>query len=161
VPAPDALRACDDALLDPVVPAVLLADAAPMEALVRMKSPLLALRDELADPLVPVALSDPRCRQPVIVIIRADELCVDRVLWLPGGVEFCGGACDGGFCAMTTAAKPTVSAAHVPDHILLVIFPPWRFTISASAVQLSDQRQPVGRLRGSWKRSARRSIDGR
>jgi hypothetical protein len=104
---------------------------------------------------VPVALSLPRCRQPVTLTER-DELCVLR--------EVCElGVCDaGGFCALTAATTPNATAAQVPDQIRTSIVPPWRFAISpATAVQLLDQTQRGRRwfgtngIRRGWRHSAK------
>jgi hypothetical protein len=74
-------------------------------------------------PDVPVALSVPRWTQPLIVTLRDDELCDVRELCDP---DVCDDelVVDDGFCAITTAASPTVKAAHVPDQIRAVIVPP-------------------------------------
>lgn len=70
---------------DGVVVELLLVAPDPIEAFVRMNALLLELRvaavaPGAAVPLVPVAPSGPRCKQPVHVMVRVDELCVAREL---------------------------------------------------------------------------------
>ena len=83
---------------------------------------MLALRVEPDVPLVPVALSAPRWRHPVMVTERMDELPDARVFCEPDGV---------GFWAIAAAVKPRVRAAHVPDQIRVLILPPATIAIDA------------------------------
>jgi len=100
------------AVLD-VVPDV---PVAPADALVNTNfaSVMLLLRLEVLLvllPVVPVAPDGAFCRQPVTVMFFEAESLV--LVWLGGVV--------GGFCAASPATRPSVIAAHVPDHSLFLI----------------------------------------
>ena len=130
--------ALDDGLAAPAPGLVVLVDDVvlfvPIDAFVNMNPPALALRP--AVPVVPVVPS-PRCRQPVKVVAVVAEVWVVRLLD-PGGVA---GVCaGGGFCAITTAATPSVRAAQVLDQVRTFIIPP-SFQ-SSRPVQRSHQTNP-------------------
>ena len=81
-----------------------------------------------AVPVVAVAVSVPREMHPVTVIIFEAELLGVRDVCVAVvgscGAGRAGAAGGGGFCAITTVARPSVMAAQVPDHVALFIVPP-------------------------------------
>ncbi len=129
-----AVPARTDAVLEPELAEV---DWGPIDAFINMNPPALAVRVEPDVPVVPVALSVPRWRHPVIVTERADVLCDAR--------PFCD-LDDERFCATTAVViRPTARAAQAVEEIRVVIMPPGATTIDACVLQLSDQSQPIDR----------------